>query len=49
MAHKFDKVEFDGKKQAKQDHEKDKKDSPNPNSLPALVQRVKLLEKLLGV
>lgn len=47
--HKFDKVDFDGKKKAKDDHDKGKKGNPNPNSIAELLQRVKLLEKLLGV
>ena len=47
--HKFDPVEFEAKKQAKVDHEANKAATPNPNSVPQLVARVKLLEQALGL
>lgn len=47
--HKFDKAKFDAAVTAKSDFQAHIKTNPAPNSVPVLVQRVKLLEKLLGL
>lgn len=49
MTHKFNPATFAAIKQAKADHEANKQATPNPNNVPQLIVRVKLLEALLGV
>ena len=49
MPSAFNPVAYEAQKQAKRDYEAHKQANPNPNSMPVLVERVKLLEKLLGV
>ena len=49
MPHKFDKTEFEARQQAKVDHKANVAATPNPSSVPQLVDRVKLLEKTVGL
>ena len=46
MAHKFDKAEFDARKKAKADL---KKTHTPPHTVPGLVERVDLIETMIGV